>query len=74
MATHCCMPWEEKVFAGAAESKNACQAARCYDEAKDRRRKGDKPSSHFERSLSDNLVLCQLGQALGRIGRNGLSE
>jgi hypothetical protein len=36
---------------------------RCHDEGKDKLRKGDKPSSHFGRRLSDEMVLCQLAQA-----------
>ena len=45
------------------EKRERLPGARCYDEGKDKLRKGDKPSSHFGRRLSDEMVWCQLAQA-----------
>jgi hypothetical protein len=47
------------------EKRERLPGSSCHDEGKDKLRKGDKPSSHFGRSVSDPMVLCQLGQAAG---------
>jgi hypothetical protein len=49
------------------EKRERLPGSSCHDEGKDKLRKGDKPSSHFGRRLSDDMVLCNLGRMLFRL-------
>jgi hypothetical protein len=53
----------KKFYRNPPRCEKCLSGGRCYDEGRNKLRKGDKPSSHFGRSVSDEMVLCQLGQA-----------